>query len=124
MVKLICFLKRKDGLSAEAFYEHWEHRHAPLIASTEPFSRLVKRYEQHRRLPEPAWMGSPGYDGVTIQWFDSPADFEAFVQAPEYATVIAPDEASFLDPDGLVWLITEEPTIPIDGPTSSEEVAS
>jgi uncharacterized protein (TIGR02118 family) len=118
MVKLVCFLKRKEGLSLEEFYDHWFDRHAPLIASTEPFATLVKRYEQHRRVAEPGWMGTPGYDGITIQWFDSTADVEAFINAPEYATTIAPDEAAFLDTSALVWMITEVPTIAIDGPTS------
>jgi uncharacterized protein (TIGR02118 family) len=117
VVKLVCFLKRREGLSREEFFDHWLNRHGPLIASTEPFASLVKRYEQHPRVPEPAWMGTAGYDGVTIQWFDSTADVEAFVGAPEYASVLAPDEASFLDTDALVWMITEEPTTPIDGPT-------
>jgi uncharacterized protein (TIGR02118 family) len=118
MVKLICFLRRKEGLSPEEFYDHWLNRHGPLLASTEPFSRLVRRYEQHRRLPEPDWMGTPGYDGVTIQWFDRIEDFEAFVAAPEYAEVVAPDEQLFLDGDALVWMMTEEPTITIDGPST------
>ncbi len=119
MVKLIAFLKRREGMTPEEFYDHWENRHAPLIASTEPFSRLVRRYEQHRRAPGPEWVGTPGYDGVTIQWFDTMADFEAFVTAPEYAEVIAPDEASFLDNGALVWMMATEPLVPIDGPQST-----
>jgi uncharacterized protein (TIGR02118 family) len=119
VVKLVCFLKRKEGLSLEEFHDHWLNRHAPLIASTEPFASLVKRYEQHRRVAEPAWMGTAGFDGITIQWFDSTADVEAFVTAPEYASVLAPDEASFLDTDALVWMVTEEPTVAVDGPTTS-----
>lgn len=119
VVKLICFLKRKDGLTQQEFYDHWFNRHGPLLASTEPFSRLVKRYEQHRRLPgAPDWMGTPGYDGVTIQWFDRIEDFEAFVAAPEYAEIVAPDEQSFLDTDALVWMIADEPVVTIDGPAS------
>ena len=80
----------------------------------------MKRYEQHKRSPDaPEWMGTPGYDGITIQWFDSAADFEAFVaRRREYATTVAPDEQSFLDSDAFVWMITEEPVITIDGPTS------
>jgi hypothetical protein len=30
---------------------------------------------------------------------------------------IFPDEDRFLDRNGLVWMITEEPTVVIDGPT-------
>jgi uncharacterized protein (TIGR02118 family) len=118
MVKLVCFLKRKHGLTLDEFYDHWFNSHGPLIASTEPFKSLVRRYEQHKRLPEPEWAGTPGYDGITIQWFDSIADFEGFVSAPEYAEVIAPDEQRFLDTDAFVWMITEEPVVTIDGPTT------
>ena len=119
MVKLVCFLKRKEGLTLDEFYDHWFNSHGPMLASTEPFKTLVKRYEQHKRhAGAPDWMGTPGYDGITIQWFDTVADFEAFVTAPEYATTVAPDEQSFLDTDAFVWMITEEPVITIDGPTS------
>lgn len=119
MVRLTCFLRRRPGLTAEEFYEHWEQRHAPLLAGTEPFKTLVRRYEQHRRVAAPSWMGSEGYDGITVQWFDSAGDVEAFVRAPEYAELIAPDEARFLDTSALVWMVTEEPLVPVDGPTSS-----
>jgi uncharacterized protein (TIGR02118 family) len=119
MVKLVCFLKRKEGMTLDEFYDHWFNSHGPMLASTEPFRTLVKRYEQHKRSDSaPEWMGTPGYDGITIQWFDSAADFEAFVAAPEYATIVAPDEQSFLDSGAFVWMITEEPVVTIDGPTS------
>ena len=44
----------------------------------------------------------------------------AFCAEPAYAELIAPDEEQFLDRDALVWMITEEPIVTIDGPTSSE----
>ena len=78
------------------------------------------RYEQHRRLPEPSWAGTEGYDGITIQWLESIDAFNAFCAEPAYAELILPDEASFLDSDSLVWMLTEEPIVTMDGPTSSE----
>ena len=118
MVKLVCFLKRREGMSLEEFYAHWEGTHGPLIRSTPELARHILRYEQHRRIPEPAWCGTPGYDGITIQWLESVEEFLAFCAEPKYAELIEPDEKRFLDRDNLVWMITEEPLVTMDGPTA------
>ncbi len=116
MVKLVCFLKRKEGMTREEFYDHWENRHAPLIAGTPELARHIIRYEQLRRTTAADWMGNEMFDGITMQWMASAASFEAFLAEPTYAELIAPDEQRFLDTSALVWMITEEPTIAIDGP--------
>jgi uncharacterized protein (TIGR02118 family) len=118
MVKLVCFVKRKPGMTRDEFYEHWEQRHGPLIASLPNVARHIVRYEQHRRTAEFDWMGTDDFDGVTIQWMRRAEDLQAFISEPDYAAHIAPDEASFLDPGALVWMVTNEPTVVIDGPTS------
>jgi uncharacterized protein (TIGR02118 family) len=118
MVKLVAFVKRKAGMSREEFYEHWEERHAPLIAGTPELARHIVRYEQHRRTPDADWMGTEEFDGITIQWMTSPAAFEAFIAEPKYAELVAPDEQRFLDTASLVWMVTDEPRIAIDGPFS------
>ncbi len=119
MVKLVCFLKRKEGLTLDEFYDHWFGQHAPLIRSTPELARHVLRYEQHKRVQEPSWCGTEGYDGITIQWFESVDEFVAFTTEPKYAELIEPDEKTFLDRDAFVWMITEEPVIAMDGPMSS-----
>jgi hypothetical protein len=48
-----------------------------------------------------------------VQWFNALDDFTAFVGEPDYATHIYPDEERFLDRKGLVWMVTEEPTVVI-----------
>ena len=53
MVKLVAFLKRREGMTRDEFYEHWEGTHGPLIRSTPELARHIVRYEQHRRVPEP-----------------------------------------------------------------------
>jgi len=118
MVKLVCFLKRKEGLTLEQFHQHWFGTHGPLIRSTPELARHVVRYEQHRRVPEPAWAGTAGYDGITIQWFETVDEFTAFCAEPAYAELIEPDEATFLDRDAFVWMITEEPVVTMEGPTT------
>jgi hypothetical protein len=116
MVKLVAFLKRKDGMTRDEFYDHWEKRHAPLIAGTPELARHIVRYEQHRRTAAADWMGTDDYDGITIQWMSGPDAFEAFIAEPKYAELIAPDEQRFLDTDALVWMVTEAPRVAIEGP--------
>lgn len=117
MIKLVAFVKRKPGLSAEEFYEHWFNVHGPLIVGTPELSRHIVRYEQLKRSDAAPWMGTPGYDGITIQWMESHAAFEAFVSEPKYAELVAPDEARFIDMESIVWMITDEPVVTKPGPT-------
>lgn len=118
MVKLVAFLKRKPGMTPEQFYDHWENHHGPLIANTPELARHIVRYEQHRRTAHAEWMGTAGFDGITIQWMASAEALEAFIAEPKYAELIAPDEQRFLDTDALVWMVTEEPVVTIDGPAT------
>ena len=117
MVKLVCFLKRREGMTREEFYDHWENHHAPLIAGTPELARHIVRYEQLRVTTHTDWMGTEGYDGITLQWMVGPESFEGFIAEPKYAELIAPDEKSFLDTSKLVWMVTEEPKVAIEGPT-------
>lgn len=114
MVKLICFLKRKPGMSPEEFHAYWRTRHGPLVASTKCGS-YVLRYEQNHRPLADYQRGDDGFDGVTEQWFRSADDFYASIREPDYAQIEADMEA-FLDTDQLLYLITEEPEVIIDRP--------
>ena len=117
MLRMTVFVRRRDGLSHDEFLEHWHTRHGPLIAGTPELARTLVRYEQHPVSGGvPDWAGTPGYDGVAVQWFRSFADFEAFLAAPAYAELVAPDEERFLDRSSILWQFTEEPVVVIDGP--------
>ncbi len=79
MVKLVCFLKRKEGLTLDEFYDHWFNKHGPMLASTEPFKTLVKRYEQHKRSARrPSGWAPPGTTASPSSGSTPLADFEAF----------------------------------------------
>jgi uncharacterized protein (TIGR02118 family) len=71
MIKLIEIMKRKEGLSLEAFTRHWEETHGPLIKRTVPHMR---RYVQNHALRLPGG-GEPPIDGVAEIWYD---DFESW----------------------------------------------
>jgi uncharacterized protein (TIGR02118 family) len=86
--KMATLLKRKAGLSVEAFQECWRERHAPLVAS-----RLrPARYVISAALPQGYGKGELLFDGISEMWFASTAAFDA-PTPPE----ITADEERFLD---------------------------
>jgi uncharacterized protein (TIGR02118 family) len=100
-------------MERDAFREHWRDRHGPLIRSLPDFRRHVLRYEQNPRLDEDYardTADAPGFDGVTVQWFDSRRDFYAFATEPSYRETIFVDEERFIDRSSLAFLLCEEPT--------------
>lgn len=115
MVKLFAFLRRREGMTFDDFVEHWRDRHGPLIAGHPELSRHVVRYEQHPRHRAGALSGTAGFDGVAVQWFERMEDFAAFVSEPAYAALVGPDEQRFLDLDGVVFLVTDDAHVVIDG---------
>ena len=119
MVKLFALLRRRQGMSTEEFVSHWRDHHGPLIAGEPSLARHLRRYEQHVRHRPDALSGTEGCDGVAVQWFDSLDDFVGFMSEPAYAELVAPDEQRFLDMDRVEFIVTEEPTVVIDGPTTS-----
>jgi uncharacterized protein (TIGR02118 family) len=107
VIKLICFLRRKPGMSEEDFHQHWREVHGPLVQSTKS-GQYALRYEQnHRTTGLPAGFGAADFDGCTIQWYRSVDDFIESSRAPDYP-LIAEDMTKFLDLDKLTWILTEE----------------
>lgn len=113
MVRLICLLKRKPPMTVEEFRDHWQNRHGPLIRNTPTMARHVVLYEQYLPADSPIPLGKE-FDGVTIMGFETADDFLAFVQEPDYTRVVQPDEQSFLDVEGLVGIILDEPSTVIE----------
>jgi uncharacterized protein (TIGR02118 family) len=103
VIRLICLLKRKPGLSREEFEAYWRDVHGPLVASTKSASH-VRRYEQHPAASDDGW------DGVTIQWFDSVDAFYASLREDDYKLIDA-DTHRFLDVAALQFVLTEEPRV-------------
>ena len=115
MVRMTVFVRRREDLDHQAFVDHWRNRHGPLIAGTPALARHIVRYEQHVRHRPDLLSGTEDCDGVAVQWFTSIDDFVAFMSEPKYAELIAPDERRFLDMDRVEFIITDEPTVVIDG---------
>jgi uncharacterized protein (TIGR02118 family) len=112
VIRLTCLLRRKPGLTPEEFHDHWREVHGPLIESLQCGSHVV-RYEQHPR-PMSAYDGNDdgGYDGVTVQWFESMDDYNAHTTESDFP-VMWKDVESFLDTDRLHFILTEHPRLVI-----------
>ncbi|HEX6421213.1 MAG TPA: EthD domain-containing protein [Acidimicrobiales bacterium] len=118
MIRLTALLRRNPDLTADEFHAHWRDVHAAKILSVPRIREWVVRYEQHTRLTAVPghWTGSDGFDGVTLQWYRTLADFEAMIGDPDYQRIVGPDERYLLDLANSVYLLTEEPRTVIDGP--------
>ena len=127
MLKLVCFIHRRPELDRESFHRHWRENHGPLIEGLPALRQLVARYEQNHRLEDDYARDeggdersssrlSPGeFDGATIMWFESMADYQAFAEHPLYAEKIAPDEARFMDRSRTLYFFTNEAEPKIGG---------
>ena len=125
MIKLVCFFRRRQGLSVADFQRHWLEAHGPLIAQTPELSRHVLRYEQNHRLEEDYGRTDVcGFDGATVQWLESMRSFGAFVREPAYRELIAPDERRFIDPESIALLFTEDDDVKIRGGAARERAAT
>lgn len=124
MIKLVCFFRRKPGMSVAHFQRHWLENHGPLIAETPELRRHVLRYEQNHRLAQDYDRADArGFDGATVQWLESMRSFGAFVREPAYRELIAPDEQRFIDRESIALLFTEDDDVKIQGGAVREQAA-
>ena len=102
-VKMIAFLKAKEGMSRAAFIAHYETSHVPLALS------IMPGIIDYRRNFLPESVG--GFDVVTEIWF---ADQAAFDKAMALATqapggdLIAEDEERIFDRSKTRVCVVEE----------------
>jgi uncharacterized protein (TIGR02118 family) len=103
-VKNIEFVVHKPGMPIDDFQRYWREVHGPLGASIP----MVRRYVQsHTRRSIYDSGKTPVYDGVAVTWFDDTRAMRESATTPEYARVRA-DEANFVGPGWLPFIITKE----------------
>jgi len=113
MVTLFAYLVRRADLTHEEFLDYWRTKHGPLIRDTPALAKHLVRYEQHARIPGGRG-GSPEYDGVAVQVYESWDEFMAMLAEPE-AQLMSADEANFLDHDQLKVLFSEDAVTVVGG---------
>lgn len=106
MVKVIAIIKRKPGMTVEAFQEHWRTGHADVV------KRLpgLRRYVQSHTIPSGYRKGEPVWDGIAELWFDSTDALRALAGTAENAAV-QEDEGRFIDRGTMTTLVTDEHVI-------------
>ncbi len=106
MVKLIFCLRRKPGMSPEAFRDYWVNHHAPLVQKHAE-ALGIRRYVQSYTLSTPQLAkiatarGAPeAYDGVAELWFSDLTEMAEKGSSPESRAAgkaLIEDEAHFID---------------------------
>lgn len=89
--KILLFMKRRPGMSVEAFRDYYENRHVPLcLKYTGAVNRYVRRFLEPQPHAESGRNDELPYDVVTELWFDDEAAWRASVE--HIATTVMPDE--------------------------------
>lgn len=91
--KILLFMKRKPGMSVEAFRDYYENHHVPLcLKYTQGISRYVRRYLEPQPNAESGRNDELAYDVITELWMDDEAAWRATVAY--LATTIMPEEVT------------------------------
>jgi hypothetical protein len=89
--KILLFMKRRPGMTFEAFKDYYENHHAPLCAKyASGVSRYVRRFLTPHPNPETGATQELQFDVITELWFEDEAVFRGTVQY--LATSIMPAE--------------------------------
>ena len=106
MIKLVMLVRRKKGVTSEAFRDHYENIHAPLAVSLFPTLRAYARNYLDTHLVGEA----QGFDAITELCFDDEAGYHACgaVAQSEQGKVLAADEETFIDRAATVAMLVRE----------------
>ncbi len=117
MIKLVCFMNRKQGMSMKEFVAYYEERHVPLINRLVPFHSDYRRNfivdgSTHRPAHlDPARDDTRLFDVMTELIYDTQDDYRKIMDAladPEIGRIIAEDEANFFDRASIRTYVVEE----------------
>jgi uncharacterized protein (TIGR02118 family) len=89
--KILLFMKRRPGMTPQAFQDYYEQHHAPLCEKySTGVSRYIRRFLTPQPNPETGERGELPYDVITELWFEDEAAFNGTVKY--LSTSIMPDE--------------------------------
>lgn len=115
-MKIICFLKKKEGMSDAAFRAYYEGNHAPLINSLLPF---FSDYRRNYLVPDESYAPAhvenndarPAFDVITEISFANRADYDrmnAAIADPAIGDRIARDEENLFDRSAMAMYVVDE----------------
>lgn len=112
MIKLCVLCPRKPDLTLEQFEDHWRNVHGPLFSSQPEVKQYVKKYIQVHSTGEQLQKGDfppvAVYDGIAEIWFDRMEDIPMVFESDNFKTIIAQDEAKFIDRESIRWIYATE----------------
>ena len=93
--KILLFMKRKPGMSVEAFRDYYENKHVPLAMANSGgqgggIVRYMRRYLDSMPHAESGTNAELPYDVISELWFDDEAVFKGTV---EYLSTTVMNEA-------------------------------
>lgn len=89
--KILMFMKRRPGMSFEAFQSYYENNHVPLCERyISGVSRYLRRFITPRANPETGAQDELQFDVITELWFEDEATFKGTVKYLE--TSLMPDD--------------------------------
>jgi uncharacterized protein (TIGR02118 family) len=102
VIKRISFVRRKAGLSREAFLSHWMGPHADIVRQLPRLRGLRFGVVEKWSPEEDAW------DGVGELWFDDVADVEYAFSSEPCKSRLTEDRKSFIG--DMQWCFVREHT--------------
>jgi len=99
-MKILAFLTKKNGMTAQAFKEYYEHKHVPFICSLATPPPVYKRSYVLRGDSFNQGEETLDFDVVTEMVFADRAAYErwtARIFAPGVGEQVIADESNFLD---------------------------
>lgn len=91
-LKVIVAIVRRQGISAQAFHEHWRGPHASLMVACPASRRYLRRYLQCHTIPGQGEVEDPAFDGVAELWFDLIEDKERFADLQRTKFILSQEE--------------------------------
>jgi hypothetical protein len=121
-IKFFGFIKRAPGTTLTHFREYWEQEHAPAFAKLPAVRQNVRRYELYHRLAadeerqrSDVEVADAGFDGVSVQWYDTLADRQA-VQADAACRQLSADDGPLYRDDRSASVVTRAPDVIVGPP--------
>jgi hypothetical protein len=99
--KILLFMKRRPGMSVEAFQDYYENHHAPLCVT---YASGMKRYERRFLTPHPnpetGATEELAFDVITELWFDDETTFRntvTYLSTSKMPQAVVDDEMRLFD---------------------------
>ena len=99
--KILLFMKRRPGMSVEAFQDYYENHHAPLCVT---YASGMKRYERRfltaHPNPDTGATEELAFDVITELWFDDETTFRntvTYLSTSKMPQAVVDDEMRLFD---------------------------